>query len=109
MNRLLGAAAILIAATAAATAGDFKPLEGRSIELGGLNGVAYYTVADGGYDVVATLVGAEGSPVRVSTRLADGQSLTLMVPESVGSAPQAVDIRRDGTTVLIAPSTVAMN
>lgn len=109
MNRLLGAVAILVATTAAAAADDFKPLQGRSIELGGLNGVAYYTVADEGYDVVATLVGSAGSPVRVSTRLSDGQSLTLMVPESAGNAPQAVDISRDGTTVRIAPSTVAMN
>ncbi|HEX2018199.1 MAG TPA: hypothetical protein VGO17_04595 [Aurantimonas sp.] len=109
MNRLLGAVAMIVATTAAATADDFKPLQGRSIELGGLAGVAYYTVADEGYDVVATLVGSAGSPVRVATRLSDGQSLTLMVPESAGSAPQAVDISRVGTTVRIAPSTVAMN
>lgn len=102
-------AGALALSASAAFAGDFSPNHGRTIELAGVHGVAYYTVSGDRYDVVATLASAEGTPVRVSAQLNDGQAMTLMVPTAFESAPATVDIRRTGTTILITSGASAIN
>ena len=53
--RTILAAAIGMASIGATHADGLRPIEGRSIDLGELSGVAYYTVERDGFRVVATL------------------------------------------------------
>ena len=100
--RTMLAAAFAFASIGAAHAEGLRPTEGRSIDLGALSGVAYYTVERDGFRVVATLAeGEAGTPVRVEAVLAPGQSIVLSVPRAVGIPPNAVEIRRRGDEVLV--------
>jgi hypothetical protein len=84
------------------SAEGLRPIEGRSIDLGALSGVAYYTVEREGFRVVATLAeGQAGTPVRVEAVLAPGRSIVLSVPSAVGIPPNAVEIRRQGDEVFV--------
>ena len=102
-------AGALALSASSAFAGDFSPNHGRTIDLAGVHGVAYYTVSGDRYDVVATLASDEGTPVRVSAQLNDGQAMTLMVPTAYASEPAMVDIRRSGTNILITSGAPAIN
>src|SRR5260370_6357370 len=69
-------AAILLVATAAslaASAEELRPIEAKSLQLGEMNGVAYYTEQSHGYRVVTTLAGQDGTPVRFESILLPGQ------------------------------------
>ena len=92
----------------AAHAGELKPIQGGSIDLGEVSGVAYYTVEREGFRVVTTLSqGETGTPVRVVTVLAPGQSVVLSTPREAGVAPVAVEIRREADVVLVRKAEVA--
>src|SRR5688500_13090540 len=59
-----------------AHADGLKPVEGQSIQLGEVSGVAYYTVDHDGFRLVATLAQGEGgTPVQIDVLLASSQSL----------------------------------
>ena len=61
-----------LAFVGAAHADSLRPIEGQSIRLGEVSGIAYYTVERDGFRVVATLAqGEQGTPVRVEAVLAD--------------------------------------
>ena len=60
------AAAFGIASTAAAHADGLRPMAGKSIDLGGISGIAYYTVQRDGFHVVATLAEGEAGTPSVS-------------------------------------------
>ena len=99
MKTILAAFTAALFATSAG-AGEVKPLAGHSIALGGVVGVAYYTVEADGFRVVATLSGnASGEPIRVVSTLADGQSVTIAVPQSLGQRADDVVIIREGDRV----------
>ena len=49
------AAVFALAASAAAHAEGLRPIEAKSIDLGGVSGIAYYTVEPDGFHVVTTL------------------------------------------------------
>ncbi len=66
----LALAAVLAALAGTATAEPFAPAAGRSLRLGDLAGVAYYTADAGGHRVVVTLAEPSGRPVRVEAVLA---------------------------------------
>lgn len=101
MRTILGALALIPLALAPAHAGDPAPAAHR-IELGDVNGVAYYTVAPEGLKVVATLgSAADGAPLRVTATLAPAQRIGLSVPGAAGTSPRAVDIVRDGDRILV--------
>jgi hypothetical protein len=68
------AAAVTLAAIGSASAGGPRA---HKIDLGGVNGVAYYTEEAGRFRVVATLAQQEGLPVRFETTLAPGQTVVL--------------------------------
>jgi hypothetical protein len=90
-----------------AQAEQLKPIEARSIELGGTVGVAYYTKADDGFRVVATLAAGEAAtPVRFIATLTPGQSVVVSVPQALNEPAREVEIRRngDGVTVSDFPS-----
>jgi hypothetical protein len=92
-----------------AEAGELRPLEAGSIELGGFRGVVYYTSEDDGYRVVATLAEGEGLPVRFVGTLAESQSLTISVPGHVGEPDQEIEVSRVGDKLAVSrPSAVDM-
>ncbi len=95
--RTVIAAAALALVAGTAHAEGLSPSEGRSIHLGDVAGVAYYTVDRDGFRVTATLAqGEAGTPVRVVGTLAPGQSLVLSTPHEVGTPASTVAFRREG-------------
>ncbi|MCJ2079810.1 hypothetical protein [Methylobacterium sp. J-090] len=96
------AAALAAALTGAASAETIKPLDGGSINLGDLAGVAYYTPEPKGYRVVVTLARTDAArAIRFETVLASGQSVTLSTPQEFGTAADTVEISRTGDTVAV--------
>ncbi|WP_019903743.1 hypothetical protein [Methylobacterium sp. 77] len=98
------AAAVLTAGalTGTASAETIKPLDGGSVSLGELSGVAYYTAEPKGYRVVVTLARTEtGRAVRFETILGSGQSVTLSTPQELGATADAIEISRTGDTVAV--------
>jgi hypothetical protein len=103
--RTVIAAAALALVAGTAHAEGLSPSEGRSIHLGDVAGVAYYTVDRDGFRVTATLVqGEAGTPVRVVGTLASGQSLVLSIPHEVGTPASTVAFRREGDQILVEKS-----
>ena len=97
-------AALLLALTAGgvAQAEPFRSAEGRSIDLGTVSGVAYYTLEPEGLRVVATLAeGEAGTPVRVEALLDAGQSVAISTPRGPGAAASRVEFARAGDQVLV--------
>ena len=92
------AAAFTLASLGAAHAGGLRPIEGLSVNLGGVSGVAYYTVEPDGFRVVTTLAqGEAGTPVRYVSVLARGQRVVLSTPHQAG----ALEISRKGDSLLV--------
>ena len=110
IRRILLAATIALAAAGAAKAESALPNEAKSIDLGAVTGVAYYTVEPEGFRVVATFAeGAKGTPVRVVSVLAPGQSVVLSAPGAAGQASFEVEISRQADAVLVRETAVATN
>jgi hypothetical protein len=92
------AAAFTLASLGAAHGNGLRPIEGRSIDLGDVSGVAYYTVEPDGFRVVTTLAqGEAGTPIRLVSVLAPGQRVVLSTAQQAG----AVEISRQGDSVLV--------
>ena len=92
------AAALTLASLGAAQANNLKPIEGRSINLGDVSGVVYYTIEPDGFRVVTTLAEAEkGTPIRFVSVLAPGQRVLLSTPHQAG----ALEISRNGDDVSV--------
>ena len=90
-----------------AQADEIQTIASRSINLGALSGVAYYTVESTGYHVVATLAhGESGVPVRFEAVLAPGQSMMLSTPEFGSTGPARVEISREGDDLLVRDATM---
>ena len=89
-------------ATLPASAETIKPLDGGSVSLGELSGVAYYTPEPKGYRVVVTLAPRAAAPaVRFETVLAAEQSVTLSVPRALGASADTIEIARIGDRVVV--------
>jgi hypothetical protein len=102
IHRTILVVTFALAFTGAAHAGDFPPLEAKSIDLGGVSGVAYYIVERDGYRIVVILAqGETGIPVRFETLLAPGQSVVLSTPRDEGAVGQAIEISRRDDQVLV--------
>ena len=101
MKKIAFALAALAAAGVAgsANAADLAAYRGERIDLGSVNGVAYYTVEKAGYRVVATLADSDSKPVRMEVVLAPGQTIVLSSQSEAGMAPQRVEIVRRGDRV----------
>jgi hypothetical protein len=81
---------------------QLAPMQAQSIELGGTTGVAYYTVGDDGFRVVATLAtGEAGAPVRFIATLTPGQSVVVSVPQALHETASQLEIKRDGDIVTV--------
>ena len=98
IRNILFSAAFGIASLTAAYAEGLGPIEGKSIDLKGISGIAYYTVERDGFHVVVTLAPVEaGTPLRIVSVLAPGQRVVLSTPQQA----DAVEISRKGDSVLI--------
>jgi len=96
------AAATVAALTGTASAETIRPLDGGSVNLGDLSGVAYFTPEPKGYRVVVTLARTDAArAVRFEAVLASGQSVILSTPQELGAAADAVEISRTGDTVAV--------
>ena len=92
------AAAFALASLEAAHADGLRPIDGMSIDLGEVSGVAYYTVGRDGFHVVTTLAqGMAGTPIRVECVLAPGQRVAFSTPYQA----DALEISRNGDSVLV--------
>jgi hypothetical protein len=102
IHRTILAAAFTLASIGAAHTNELRPVEGRSIDLGQISGVAYYIVEPDGFRIVATVAqGETGTPVRFEAVLAPGQSVVLSTPREAGVTPSAVQISRQNDRVLV--------
>ncbi len=91
-----------ISLVGAAHAEQIFPSQAKSIEFGDTTGVAYYTVADDGFRVVATLAAGEtGTPMRFIATLTSGQSVVVSVPQAPNEASREVEIRRNNDVVTV--------
>ncbi|MET3994719.1 hypothetical protein ABIB94_008681 [Bradyrhizobium sp. JR7.2] len=92
------AAAFALASLEAAHADGLRPIDGMSIDLGEVSGVAYYTVGRDGFHVVTTLAqGMAGTPIRIVSVLAPGQRVAFSTPYQA----DALEISRNGDSVLV--------
>jgi len=100
------AAAFTLASLGAAHAGGLRPIEGLSVHLGDVSGVAYYTVEPDGFRVVTTLAqGETGTPVRFVSVLARGQRVVLSTPHQAN----ALEITRNGDSLVVRKATTLSN
>jgi hypothetical protein len=74
----------------------------HKIDLGGVNGVAYYTEEAGRFRVIATLAQQEGLPIRVETLLAPGQSVILSTAKGE-AGPTSVELSRENNDLMVLP------
>jgi hypothetical protein len=98
IRNMLFATAFTLASLGAAHADGLRPMQARSIDLGKVSGVAYYTVERDGFHVVTTLAqGEAGTPIRLVSVLAPGQRVVLSTSDQAG----ALEISRQGDSVLV--------
>jgi hypothetical protein len=106
IRNMFFSAALGIASLTAAHAEGLRPIEGKSIDLGGISGIAYYTVERDGFHVVTTLAqGESGTPIRVVSVLAPGQRVVLSTPQQA----DAIEISRKGDSVLVRKANAITN
>jgi hypothetical protein len=100
------AAAFVLAALGSAHADGLRPIDAKSIDLGEVSGVSYYTVERDGFHVVTTLAqGVTGTPIRVVSVLAPGQTVAFSTPHQAG----ALEISRNGDRVLVRKAKAVSN
>ena len=88
--------------TGAATKEIWQPLSGCSITLDRFQGSVYYTIAQDGYRVVATLAsGPKDFPIRFVATLAPEQHMAISVPQKPGQPSIDVDIMRTKDTLVV--------
>jgi hypothetical protein len=106
IRNMLFAVAFGVASLTAASAEGLHPMAGKSIDLGEISGIAYYTVERDGFHVIATLAqGEAGTPIRVVSVLAPGQRVVLSTPQQA----DAIEISRKGDSVLVRKANAASN
>lgn len=106
IRNMLFATAFVFASLGAAHADGLRPIEAKSIDLGEVSGVAYYTVERDGFHVVTTLAQSEaGTPIRVVSILAPGQSVILSTPHQAS----VLEISRKGDSVLVSKTNAVSN
>ena len=106
IRKMFFATAFAFASLAAAHADGLRPIEAKSIDLGDVSGVAYYTVERDGFHVVTTIAqGEAGTPIRVVSVLAPGQRVVLSTPQPAS----ALEISRQGDSVLVRKANTVSN
>ena len=104
--KMLFVAAFALTSLGAAQADGLHPIEAKSIDLGEISGIAYYTVERDGFRIVTTLTqGEAGTPIRVVSVLAPGQSVVLST-ERLGGA---IEISRKGDSLFVRKANIVSN
>jgi hypothetical protein len=103
------AAVITIASASSAGAEELRPIQAKSLHLGEVNGIAYYTVHGEGYHVVATLAGTDQTPVRFESTLLPGQTIVLSIPGSASAEARTIEFLRKGDRLLVKTKPVQAN
>ncbi|WP_407526664.1 hypothetical protein [Methylobacterium oryzisoli] len=93
--RPLSLLALGLLGSTAASATELRPQQAHSLDLGRVQGTAYYTVERDGLRVVATLASDE-TPVRLVTTLAPDQRVSLSVPGAAGTSATEIAFARRG-------------
>jgi hypothetical protein len=100
----------LLAATAVALtsgivrADEPRPIQAQRLDLGGVAGIAYYTVEPDGFHVVATQDSKDGIPLRVQSVLDVGRSLKLSTPGVNGIEPATITFAHEGEKLVVRSS-----
>lgn len=94
----IAATAALVSAGSASAGGP----RAHKIDLGSVNGVAYYTEEAGRFRVVATLAQQEGLAIRVETVLAPGQTVVLSTAKGE-AGPTSVELSRQNNDLTVLP------
>jgi hypothetical protein len=106
IRNMLIATAFAFASLTTAYADGLRPIEAKSIDLGDVSGVAYYTVERDGFHVVTTLAqGEAGTSIRVVSVLASGQRVVL----STANQASRLEISRQGDSVLVRKANAALD
>jgi len=106
VRRALFAATVALTFAGPAQADGVRPIDAKSIDLGEVSGVAYYTIVRDGFHVVTTLAeGEAGTPIRVVSILSPGQRVVLSTPTQAAG----IEISRDGDRVLVNKSNPVSN
>jgi hypothetical protein len=95
------AGAIVLASIGSASTSSAGGPRAHLIDLGAVNGIAYYTEEAGRFRVVATLAQQQGQPLRVETILAPGQSIVLSTATEGSAGPTSVEFSRDAGDILV--------
>lgn len=104
------AVAVIAPVRAADKPVGLRPATAQKIQLGYVNGVAYYTTENDGYHVVATLSVADGAPVRVAATLQPEQAVSFSVPGGMEGVTRTVEIARRGDVVTVTePARLVLN
>ena len=81
------------------SAETLHPLEGKTIQLGTIGGIVYYTIQPDGYRVVVTL--GTDSPMRFIATLSPEQSIFLSTPRGPGEPAIQMHLLRRGEQLLV--------
>jgi hypothetical protein len=104
--------AILLVAVAvswAARAEELGQIQAKSLQLGNVSGVAYYTVQGQGYRLVVTLAGQGNTPVRFESTLLPGQKVAVSMPGSAKADGRTIEFSRQGDRLLVATNPNAVD
>jgi hypothetical protein len=105
MCKLAGTVYLAAALTCGVAVGEeLRPIQGKSISLGDVSGVAYYTVEKDGFALVATVASGEmATPIRFMATLLPGQKTVISVPREFGQAALTVEFIRTDDRIEIGP------
>ena len=103
MTRVTFTAILLVAGAVpwTARAEDLREIQAKSLQLGDVSGVAYYTVQGQGYRLVVTLAGQDSTPVRFESTLLPGQKVTMSMPGSARANARTIEFSRQGDHLLV--------
>ncbi|MGH7212801.1 MAG: hypothetical protein ACREF1_15225, partial [Acetobacteraceae bacterium] len=104
LSRLIFVAGML--AATGASAQELGPMQGGTVSLGDVSGVAYYTPDVLGYRVVATFSSAHGTPMRFIATLEPEQAMTVSVPRGPGEPALEAVFTRRGDRLIVTSGTV---
>ena len=106
MNKIACAVCVAAASTCGIAVGEeLRPIQGKSISLGDVSGVAYYTVEKDGFAVVATVASGEMAvPIRFMATLLPGQKSVISVPRELGQTALTVEFIRTDDKIEIGPT-----
>ena len=110
MTRVTFASVLFVASAVswAARSEGLREIQAKSLQLGDVSGVAYYTVQGQGYRLVVTLAGEDSTPVRFESTLLPGQKVTMSMPGSARANARTIEFSRQGDHLLVTtnPKTV---